>query len=185
MDPMLAKAESVSDGGGIPVIIYLRREKNCCTTAARREEWKYVQETTLQIPRSAKKERKEVLQAAEQRFPCSLWRRPWWGSLSPCSPWRSIMEQISTPNAWRTPCRSRCMWPAGDCDPMETPWWSRILGGPVTPWPMLEQVFWKELWSHGESTLEKSVPEGLHSIERTHDAAVCGELQHVGRTSAG
>jgi len=27
--------------------------------------------------RVMKKERKEVLQALEQRFPCSLWRRQW------------------------------------------------------------------------------------------------------------
>jgi len=34
-------------------------------------------ETTLQTPRSLKKEGEEVLQALEQRFPCSPWRRPW------------------------------------------------------------------------------------------------------------
>jgi len=31
---------------------------------------------TLQTPRLAKEEGEEVLQKLEQRFPCSLWRRP-------------------------------------------------------------------------------------------------------------
>ena len=32
-----------------------------------------MRETTLQTPRSVKKEGEEVLQVPEQRFPCSLW----------------------------------------------------------------------------------------------------------------
>ena len=36
-DPLLAKAEPISDGGSASVITYLRG-KNCCATAARREE---------------------------------------------------------------------------------------------------------------------------------------------------
>jgi len=34
-------------------------------------------ETALQTARSVKKEGEGVLQAPEQRFPCSPWRRPW------------------------------------------------------------------------------------------------------------
>ncbi|GAB0210172.1 hypothetical protein GRJ2_003483000 [Grus japonensis] len=33
-DPLLAKAEPISDSGSTSVITYLRRGKNCCTTAA-------------------------------------------------------------------------------------------------------------------------------------------------------
>lgn len=40
-------------------------------------------------PRSVKTEAEEVIQALEQRLPCSLWRRPQWDQLCPCSPWRS------------------------------------------------------------------------------------------------
>jgi len=36
-----------------------------------------VRETTLQASRPVEKEVEEVLQALEQRFPCSQWRRPW------------------------------------------------------------------------------------------------------------
>ncbi|KAK4806863.1 hypothetical protein QYF61_012584 [Mycteria americana] len=38
--------------------------------------------------------------------------------------------------------------PEGGCDPMESPHWSRLLAGPVTPWgeePMLEQVCLQDL----------------------------------------
>jgi len=33
--------------------------------------------------------------------------------------------------------------------------------------------------------LEKSVPEGLHSVERAHAGPVCEELQPVGKTYLG
>lgn len=38
--------------------------------------------------------------------------------------------------------------PKGDCDPMGTPGWSRLLAGPVTPWReelRLEQACWQDL----------------------------------------
>ena len=37
---------------------------------------------------------------------------------------------------------------------MGSPRWSRLLAGPVDLWreePMLEQVFWQELWPVGDS----------------------------------
>ncbi|OPJ81253.1 hypothetical protein AV530_009472 [Patagioenas fasciata monilis] len=48
--------------------------------------------------------------------------------------------------------------------------------------PMLEQVFWQDLWPHGGSTLEQSVPEGLHPVERTHVGEVCEGLSPMGET---
>ena len=77
-----------------------------------------MRETTLQTPRSVKKEGEEVLQAPEKRFPCS--------------PWRSTVEQISTCSLWRTPHQSRWMHP-------------KVA---VTPWreeATLEQVRWQDL----------------------------------------
>jgi len=38
MDPLLAKAKSVSDGGSTSMITYLRRGKTCGETAVEREE---------------------------------------------------------------------------------------------------------------------------------------------------
>ena len=75
MDPPVAKAEPSSDGGGASGITYLRREKKllCNSNCSWREERKHVRETTLQTSRSVKKEWEEMLQAPEQRFPCSPW----------------------------------------------------------------------------------------------------------------
>jgi len=36
-----------------------------------------------------------VIQVLEQRFPGSLWSRPWRGRLCLFNPWRSTVEQIS------------------------------------------------------------------------------------------
>jgi len=84
------------------------------------------------MPRLLKNE-KEVPQAPEQRFPYRPWRRPRQVKLSPCSPWGSTVEQISTCSPRRIPRWSRWM-PEGGCDPMENPLWSRLLPGPVDPW---------------------------------------------------
>ena len=152
----------------------------------KREEWDNVRETTLQTSRSVKKEREEVLETPEQRvFPCSSCWRPWWGRLSPCSPWRSTVEQISTCSPWRIPHHSRGM-PEKGCDPVESPCWSRLLAGPVAPWrEEPTQVCWQDLWPRGGPTLEQPVPEGLHPVEGIHTAAICEELQLVGRTHVG
>ncbi|KAM9590910.1 uncharacterized protein ACIBXB_005942 [Morphnus guianensis] len=78
----------------------------------------------MQTPRSVKKEGEEVLQVLEQRFTEVHGRADI--HLQPMED--PTPEQVDTPE--------------GGCDPMESPYWSRILAGPVTPWrekPMLEQ----------------------------------------------
>jgi len=73
MDPLLAKAKPISNGGRASGITWLRRgRKNCSETAVEREEQDDVKETTLQTPKSVKKEGEEVLETLRQRaFPCS------------------------------------------------------------------------------------------------------------------
>jgi len=75
-------------------------------------------------------------------LPCSLGRRPWGNRLSPCSIWRTTLEQVSIPHRspWWTPCQSRWMCSEGtadcgeamqegfilkDCSPWKDPRWSR------------------------------------------------------------
>jgi len=132
-DPPLAKAEPISKGGSASVIMYLKGGKKCCSTADRRDEWEYVKEAALQMPRSVK-EREEVLQVPEQQFPCSLWWRPQWGRLSPCSPWKSVVEQISTCIPWRTPRQSRWMHPKKAMTQWGADTGAGFLAGFVTLW---------------------------------------------------
>ncbi|KAK4810960.1 hypothetical protein QYF61_014432 [Mycteria americana] len=69
--------------------------------------------------------------------------------------------------------------PKGGCDPVESLCWSRLLAEPVNPRreeTMLEQGCWQDLWPHGGPTLEQSIPEGLHPMERAHAGAVHGRL---------
>jgi len=65
---------------------------------------------------------------------------------------------------------------------MENPQKSKLLAGPVTHGkdPMMEQVFWQDLWPRGGPMVEQSVPEGLHPMEGTDTGAVIEELQPVG-----
>jgi len=45
--------------------------------------------------------------------------------------------------------------------------------------PMLEQVFWQDLWPCGTPRLEQSFPEGLQPMGRTHIGEVHGRLSPV------
>jgi len=77
-----------------------------------------------------------VLEMPEQRaFPCILCSRPWCGRLYPCSPWRSMVEQISTCSLWKGP-HAR----AGGClKEAVTPWGARARAGSC-----------QDLWTHRE-----------------------------------
>jgi len=108
-----------------------------------------VRETTLQAPRSVKKEGEEVLQAPKQRF-------------FPLQPMMKTMVRQAVPlqsmevhggtdihmhPVEGTPRQSRWM-PEGGCDSVWSLHWSRLLPGPADLWreePMLEQVCWQDL----------------------------------------
>lgn len=63
-DPPPAKAKPISGGGS-------KGEK---LLHDRNYSWReHVRETTIQTPRSEKREREEVLQVLQQRFPCNSW----------------------------------------------------------------------------------------------------------------
>jgi len=69
MDPQLAKAEPISDGGSASVVTYLRRKKNLHKGIFQPERGLRALQTLTRV----KKEGEDVLQVLEQRFPCSLW----------------------------------------------------------------------------------------------------------------
>lgn len=77
MDPLLAKAEPVSDTGGTSVITYFKKCNNHSTAAVREKSEKNMGTIALQTPMTAVKEGEEVLQMVEQRFLCRPWRRTW------------------------------------------------------------------------------------------------------------
>lgn len=76
-DPLLSKAEPISEAGGTLMEKCLRKDKTCFAEVVReRNEAKTPNKiAALQAPRSMKKDREEVLQALEQRSPYSPWRR--------------------------------------------------------------------------------------------------------------
>jgi len=73
-DLPLAKAEPISNGGSASATTHIRRGEGgelCNSYCSRLQSSQHVRERTLQTPRSVKKEVEKVLQALEQRFPCS------------------------------------------------------------------------------------------------------------------
>lgn len=85
----------------------------------------------------------------QSRFPCSLWWRSWWVRLS-LKPMKILA--VAGRAGWE-----KAVTTCGACDSVWSLYWRR-LGGPVATWgkkPALEQVFWKDLWPHGESMLEQ------------------------------
>ena len=185
-DLLLTKAKPVSEGGSASGRKLLRRGKICCERAFERGEWDYMRERALQTPGSVKKEGEEVLQALDQRFSCSLWWRPWWGRLPPCSPWRSTVEQISTWGLWKTPSRSRWMR-RGGCDPMGSPCWSRLLAGSVDPWTERSPC-WSRFAGRACDPVEhlrwsRLFLKDFTPWEGTHAGAAFGELPPMRKTS--
>jgi len=128
MDPPSAKANPISYKGSTSVTTFLWKEKKLCNGIFQQER-----EVTLQTPSSVKKGGEQVLRELDERFPCNLWRRTWWGELSLCSPWRSMVEQLSTCSLWRTPLWSRWM-PKGGCDTMRDPRWISLFLKDCTLW---------------------------------------------------
>jgi len=104
MDPLLAKAEPISDAGSASMVTYLSKGKKnphqLCSSCERSE--KNGKEIALETLRSMEEE-EEVLQLLEQRFPCN----PWQHSLFPRSPLRSTVEKISTLQPMKDPHQSR------------------------------------------------------------------------------
>lgn len=88
------------------------------------DEKECVREAALQTPRPVKME-EDVLWVPEQRFLCSTWWRPWWGRMSPYSPWWSMVDQIPTCNLWRTPHQHRWV-PEGGSDSVGNVCWFRL-----------------------------------------------------------
>lgn len=76
MDPLLAKAEPLSNGGSTSVMIYLRRGKEqLCNSSW--ETGVRIQERNNSADTQISEGGQDVLQVLEQRFPCSLCCRPW------------------------------------------------------------------------------------------------------------
>ena len=94
-----------------------------------------MRETTLQTPRSVKKEGEEVLQAPEQReIPLQPMEVHGGADIH--------LQPVEDPTPEQVDART------GGCDPMGSPCWSRLLAGPVDPWreePTLKQVCWQDL----------------------------------------
>ena len=67
---------------------------------------------------------------------------------------------------------------------MESSRWTRLLAGLVAPWRGAHTGadFLAGPVPHGGPTLEQSIPEGLHPMEKTHVGEVCEGLSPVGGT---
>lgn len=148
-----SKSKPNSDSCSTSVIIYLIRDKSYYKCS-----WIRICETNCPADPKASEEEggsTEVL----KRFPCSLWRRLWWGRLSPCSPWSSGVERYP-PAAPGGPHTRAAGWPKvivtlWEADPEAGSWqdvdsWREQVSGPMTS------------WAH---KLEQAVPEELHHLE--------------------
>ena len=112
-------------------------------------------------------EGKHVIQVPEKRFLCSPWRRLWWHKFSPCSPWRLMVELISTLQPVQDPTLQQVEMPWRMLKPVDSPSRNRFSGRNCSP---------------RGTALEQSVPEGLYLMEQTHAGAVCKGLYSMGGT---
>lgn len=175
MDLPLAKSEPISNAGGVSVTAYLRN-----TAAVREGSKRNVRITTLQTPRSVRKESEKLLHMQSRAAFGEDHGNTGW---TPCSPWRTTLEQTNSHcSLWKTPCQGRRRCSGGSCNP-----WRAYTG----------QDLWLTETAHagadflvgiavcGRPMQEESVPEGLYPTGRTHARAVLEGLQPIGRAHFG
>lgn len=190
MNALLAKAEPIRDTGNVSGITYFKMGEKCCTAASGSEEWENMRETSLQTPKTLEKQREEVLQVPEQRFPCSLWYRPWWARLFPwipedhsgsdthleptaspileqmgvpqsCSPWTSHTGAGSWQELQSVEKRPHwCTFSHGIWEPMRDPHCS-------SPFLRDSSMLWKEHME--EQVCEELPPMGMTRIGEGHE----------------
>ena len=122
MDPPLAKAKLISDGGSTSGITRLRKGKSCCTTSiAAGERTENMCEKQLCGDQDQWRRRGRRCSRRRSRdFPAAHGAAHGECRLYSCSPWRSKVEHISPCSPGRTPCWSRWRrW--GSCDPVGSP----------------------------------------------------------------
>ncbi|KAM9590860.1 uncharacterized protein ACIBXB_005909 [Morphnus guianensis] len=161
-DPPLAKAEPISNSGSASVITYLRKGKKLLCNSS----WKRgVRICKRNNSADTKVSEGGGAPGARAEIPLQPMVKTVVRQAVPLQP----MEVHSGADIHLQPVEDPTLEqvdvPEGGCDAMEIPHWSRFLAGPVTPWI--------------GPTLELSIPEGLHPVERTHAGAVRGELQPV------
>ena len=76
MDPLLAKAEPISNSGSASGRTDLRG-KPLCNKLQPEKGVRICERNNSADPQVSEEGGEEVLQAWEQRFPCSPWGRPW------------------------------------------------------------------------------------------------------------
>jgi len=129
MDPLLTKAKPISDGGSTSGLKYLRRGKKTLQCNSRQKRGVRLCERNSPADTKVSEGGGEGAPGMRAEIPLQPMMKT---MVRPCSLWRSVVEQISTCSAWKTPHRSRWM-PEGGFNPMGSPRWSRLLAGPVAP----------------------------------------------------
>jgi len=149
VDPPLAKAKSVSDGGSTSVITYLSRGKKTAGSGSQGRRVKLCERNNS----ADTQEREEgggggTPGAGAEIVPLKPLMKT---MVRQAVPLKSMEVHSGTDIHLQpmegTPCRSNWM-PEGSWGPVGTPRWSRLLPGPVDPWreePKLEQVYWQGL----------------------------------------
>ncbi|GAB0207708.1 epimerase family protein SDR39U1 [Grus japonensis] len=126
MHPLLAKAETISNGGSNSVITYLRREKE-----------KTNQEQFAAIKLSAEGEGGGA-PGARAKIPL----QPVVRQAVPLQPMEVNGGADIHLQPMEDPTPEQVDAPKGGCDPVGSPRWSRLLAGPVDPWGTHAGAVW-------------------------------------------
>ncbi|GAB0179801.1 epimerase family protein SDR39U1 [Grus japonensis] len=156
MDPLLAKAEPISDGGSTSRVTELRGGKKKNKPPNQKQEQLFSQKRGV---RRCERNNSADTQVSEEGGGGGA---PGTGAEIPLQPVEKTMVKQAVPlqpmeddggedihlQPMEDPTPEQVDVSTGGCDPMGSPHWSRFLAGPVDLWredPTPEQVCWQDL----------------------------------------
>ncbi|GAB0207488.1 hypothetical protein GRJ2_003214500 [Grus japonensis] len=150
MDLLLAKAKPISDGGSASVITFLRSGKIAACISWRRKVSIFERNNYADTKVSEEGEGGGAPGAGE-KIPLQPVVKSAVMQVVPLQPMEVHGGADIHLQPVKDPTLEQMDMPKGDCDPVGTSSWTRS---------------WQDLWSSGGPTLEQSVPEGLHPMEK-------------------
>ncbi|GAB0202867.1 hypothetical protein GRJ2_002752300 [Grus japonensis] len=148
MDPPLAKAEPISNGGSVSVITSLSTGKKLLYNSNWRRGMRICERNNSADTKVSEEGEGEGVPGIEAEVPLQPLEKTMVRQAVPLQPMEDDGGADIHLQPMEDPTLEQVEAPEEGCDPVGSPCWSRLLAGLLAPWieePTPEQVCWQEL----------------------------------------